>query len=120
MRICQEHWGRLRTAIEERGLASLISGDGHKLMDKLQSELAQGGQTVETYDPLSNANFAIWSNALERGGPYLMGQKENGEHYCPICESVEHGGPDADWWINSAADEQREKALAMGLIPGVQ
>jgi hypothetical protein len=110
----------LRQAISDRGLDHLVSGSGQKLCDKLQAELQQGGQTSDTFDPLMNANFAIWSNALEQGGLYLMGADENGQPYCPICESEKHGCHPAAWWITHAADEQLEKARAMKLVPGVQ
>jgi hypothetical protein len=118
--MCQQHWDALRAAISERGLDGLISGSGQKAVAKLETELAQGAQTPETYDPLMNANFAIWSNALEAGGLYLMCGDKNGNPYCPICESEKHGGQPADWWITHAADEQLEKARAMNLLPGIQ
>lgn len=120
MKICPEHWQQLKTAIEDRGLARFVSGSGEKLATKLQAEIEQGSTSAETFDPLAAANFAIWSNALEAGGPYLLFGDEEGNPYCPVCESEKHGGYPASWWIEHAADEQLEKARAMNLLPPVQ
>lgn len=80
----------------------------------------QGAPARDTFDPLLNANFAIWSNALERGGLYLMGNDEDGEPYCPLCEYEKKGGGKAADWITFAADEQLEKGRALGFVPGIQ
>lgn len=116
MKICETHWSALKQAIDDRGLSGLVSKDGHVAVEKAEGQL-QGDVSRDTFDPLMNANFAIWSNGLRAGGLYLMGQKDDGTHYCPICESEAHGGQPADWWINSAADEQLERARALGLAP---
>lgn len=115
MKFCQPHWDLIKKAIEERGLMQFVAGSGEKVISKMEREL-QGDSSTDTFDPLMAANFAIWSNAIDRGGLYLMGQKEGGSEYCPICESEAHNGPPADWWITHAADEQLEKAKALGLI----
>lgn len=111
MRMCQQHWNALRAAIEERGLSSFVSKDGQTAIDRTVDDL-HGAPTKQTFDPLLGANFAIWSNALDQGGLYLM----QGD-CCPICESVKRGGPTAEWWISNAANEQVNKARDLGLLP---
>ena len=96
-----------------------VSGDGYKAIDKMQREL-RGDSSASVFDPLMNANFAIWSNALAAGGMYLMARKRIGSEYCPICESEAHGGYPAEWWISHAADEQLDKAKQMGLIKEIK
>lgn len=119
MKMCQTHWAALRAAIEERGLMKLVSRNGEVLIERLEGQLI--GQPIkETFDPLMGANLAIWSNALEAGGLYLMGTTESGEQYCPICESEKHGGYPAEWWITNAADEQLNRAQELGLVPPIQ
>jgi hypothetical protein len=115
MRICLDHWGLLKKAMEDRGLMKFVSNSGQVVVEKLQSELA-GAPKIETWDPLMAANLAIWNNALEMGGLYLMGTDENGSEYCPICESVKNEGPAVEWWITSAADEQLGRAKELGVI----
>lgn len=78
MRFCQDHWDRLRAAIEERGLAHLIAPDGDTAAAMVASELERGQQPTN-YDPLMAAHWAIASNVMDLisnagGNPlYLMG-----------------------------------------------
>lgn len=116
MRMCQSHWDQLRKAIDDRGLSGLVAQSGGKAIENLQSELEEG-RTKRNFDPLMAANLAIWSNALDMGGLYLMGADENGKEYCPICESEAHGGQPGEWWITNAANEQLEHAKSLGLLP---
>ena len=109
MQLCSNHWADLRKAIDTVGLSQFVSSSGKAAAEKIQLELQS--EENKTFDPLLAANFAIWSNALEMGGLYLM----TGD-YCPICESVKHNGPPADFWINNAVNEQLEKAKRLGLV----
>lgn len=111
MKMCQLHWVALRDAIEMRGLSGFVSKDGQTAIDRTVNDL-HGAPATQTFDPLMAANFAIWSNALDQGGLYLM----QGD-CCPICESEKHGGPTAEWWIANAAQEQLNKARELGLLP---
>lgn len=111
MKMCQAHWDALRAAIEERGLMKFVARSGQAVTEKIKGQLV-GQADKETFEPLMAANMAIWSNALERGGLYLL----QGD-YCPICESEKHGSHPAEWWINHAADDQLEKARNLGLLP---
>lgn len=119
MKICQPHWDQLRKAVEEAGLAQFISSGGEEVIRRITTELESEKQkpTAATFDPLMNANFAIWSNALSMGGLYLMGQDENDNPYCPICESEKQpNGYKADWWIKHAVEDQVNRAIELGLM----
>lgn len=103
MRFCQDHWDRLRAAIDERGLSHLIAPDGETAVAQIKQELEQGPSAV-TFDPLMSAHWAIVSNAMDtitRAGAsplYLMtaGPEDPVEGYgpagdgrtwprCPLC-----------------------------------
>jgi hypothetical protein len=118
MKICQSHWGQLRKAIDERGLSGLVAGDGKKAHAAMVREL-EGHPEPGDWDPLMSANWAIHSEALHFGGLYLMGEDENGNQYCPLCEADAHGGHAADW-IKGCCDAQLEHARELKLVPGVQ
>lgn len=117
MKMCADHWKDLKEAIDARGLSGFI-GDAkraHQIMvDSIESPHAEAA-----FDPLLNANFAIWSNATRLGGLYMMTQKPDGYEYCPVCEWRAHL-PEAVDPIVAAADEQLEKARSLGLVPPVQ
>lgn len=110
MKFCASHWDMLRTAIDDNGLGHLVSGSGKEAGHKLEGQLS-GEPEAETFDPLMNANFGIWNNAIKAGGPYLI----FGD-YCPICESETHGGQPAEWWITNAVNDQVERAKELGLL----
>ena len=113
MKFCGDHWTALRAAIDERGLTRFVSGTGAALTDRLKQDLVQPEQTKETFDPLANATWAIYTNALDAGGLYLM----SGD-LCPLCEAEAHGIEKGSW-ITLAADEQVDRARTLGLIPEV-
>lgn len=120
MRICQPHWTALRQGIEDRGLSGLVAGDGRRAVEALQRQ-SEGSDTPQDFDPLMSANLAIWSKALEIGGLYLLGEDEQGNHYCPLCEAEAHGGPGtAEMWINGCLDVQLAHARDLKLVPGIQ
>jgi len=120
MKICSAHWSALRTAIDERGLSSFVSKDGETAVRTLTAAL-QGTDGKDAFDPLLQANFAIWSNALESFGPDIT--KEDAP--CPLCAMDNHAATCAEGgcknetgadWIKFAADEQLENARQMGLL----
>lgn len=115
MRMCSEHWSQLKQAIDDRGLTHLIAKDGKTAFRQIQEDLS-GAPEKETFDPLMAANFAIWSNAIDMGGLYLMGHDDQGNEYCPVCESTKHNGPSEDWWINNAANDAYTRAVEYGLV----
>jgi hypothetical protein len=115
MKFCAAHWTQLRSAIEDRGLMRFVSNNGEQAATKIEAELS-GAPRAETWDPLMAANFAIWNNALEMGGGYLIFGDEDGNPYCPICEPIKHNSYPAEWWINHAADEQLDRAKELGFV----
>jgi hypothetical protein len=113
MRMCAEHWADLRSAIDERGLPGLVHQSGEAAFSiKLQLRSESG---KPDFDPLLNANFAIYATFLQEAGlSGLIGS------VCPLCE-VERGQAGlAANWINGAADDQLQRARQLGLAPAVQ
>jgi hypothetical protein len=117
MKICKQHWQDLRAAIAERGLDRFVSSNGEEAMRKVQLQLQPGESELAKFDPLLNANFAIWNNALSAGGPYMLASKPDGTSYCPLCEVESHTDIKAQEWITHAADEQLQAARNLGLLP---
>lgn len=112
MRMCQHHWDMLRAAIADRGMAHLVPSNGEGA-----AKLAAAG----TPDPLMSAMFSITANALDVFGPGIMGVKEDGTPYCPICvgneacaAAVAKGDPCkagmpgrcGEMWIEHAANDE--------------
>jgi len=107
MKFCIEHWNGLRKAIDDHGMSHLISKNGEIAGERMEIEM-KGNESVESFDPLLRAHFAIINNALNMGGL--------NDDYCPICESEKHGGHPAQWWFDNAVNEQFNKAKELGLI----
>jgi hypothetical protein len=122
MRICQDHWDKLRGALKERGIDHLGAQSGVELMENIKTTF-DGGQP--NYDPLIDCNNMIWSRGLEMGGLYLMNTKEDGSSYCPICEAIvyqpSYTREDHErYWIDGPADAALAHCRMLGLIPAVQ
>lgn len=111
MKMCQSHWEELRAAIDIRGLSKFVS-QGGKAAGALLADEVQHGRTIGNWDPLMAANFAIFGNAIEIGGLYLM----TGD-LCPLCERTKHTGKPAAEWIDFAANDQLAYARQNGLVP---
>jgi hypothetical protein len=118
LKICEEHWNKLRAAIELRGLSRFVAGGAQKAVNLLASSASFG----DTFDPLMAANFAIWNNALEAFGLNMMVE----DAPCPLCLMDKHAAectePDCKKnsgldWIEFAADGQLEVARQKGLLP---
>ena len=118
MRMCSSHWSRLRQAIEDRGLSSLVAEDGERAAKNLVSEV-QDGPGIDNFDPLMGAHNAIITNALGVAGLALFNKKPDGSEWCPLCFLVEvvkpdhdrncrdddcPGSPNYEAWIDFAAD----------------
>lgn len=139
---CEDHWNRLRVAVEEEGLGELIAKSGERAATNTQQAVEKGCVTLANFDPLMGAHWAIMKNAMSivgrAGSPlYLMGDGEEdpveipgGEGRtwprCPLCylglahELTCKDGrcslPKVDgyaWMIDRAAKEQREKWEAL-------
>jgi hypothetical protein len=119
MKICQQHWDRLRLEIDNRGLTHLIAGSSEDVMGIVERSLDGTFNTKDDFDPLLMANMLIWRASLEAGGMYLLSGDENGEPYCPLCELVKNDG-DLDDWVNGACDDSLDEARRLGLTSSVQ
>lgn len=65
MKFCEDHWSRLRAALDQRGLTPFIAKDGTTAVIQLQKSLAHGGgggDAKDTFDPLMAAHWAIVNN----------------------------------------------------------
>lgn len=118
MKFCQPHWDELRKAVDDRGLSHLVAGDGQKAFEAMAREL-EGRPEPGDWDPLMAAHWAITAHALECGGLYLMGEDEQGNQYCPLCEAAKHKANPTEW-INGCADAMLENARQKNLVPGIQ
>jgi hypothetical protein len=78
MRFCQDHWDRLREAIDARGLTDLVATSGALAAAQQAAQAERGAADVTTFDPLMSAHWGILSNAMSAiqaggGAPlYLM------------------------------------------------
>jgi len=117
MHFCTDHWDRLRKAIEERGLASLVPDSGEKAASNMAREL-EGERSIDTFDPLMNAHWAIVNNLMAIASNPIAVMQHDG---CPLClanetHEAQCTDPDCegprdtmfDSWIDKAADEQVE------------
>lgn len=95
MRFCQEHWDKLRQAIDDRGLSHLVARDGAAAAERIRAEL-DGTADKRTYDPLMAAHWMIMGWALEQAGASrfpLLNRSEvyhilASEDFCPVCEGM--------------------------------
>lgn len=128
MKICADHWKTMREEIEQRGLSGLIAKTGEAAMEaevrQLEEAKATGTvseqTTKETFDPLMSMHWHFTNNALQCGGLYLLGPREDGKNdgeYCPVCEFEAHQpGFVAEDQIGVVADQMRDYCLEQGLI----
>lgn len=123
MRFCEDHWTRLRGAIDMRGLSHLVAPDGHVAAQQMAQEV-QAGPSPVTYDPLMAAHWAIVSNATKFVGLALLMPNDDGSERCPLCfvtsQHLEHCQDpgctvkDYDSWIDRAADDQAAHVATLG------
>lgn len=116
MQICKEHWEKLRAALATRGLDHLGAKSGEQAVADMNADL-EGDERA--YDPLMGCNWMITSRALSIGGLYLLGTKEDGSQYCPVCEAVAGGVEEKDW-IDGPADAALAHCREAGLVPRIQ
>lgn len=125
MQICKDHWQLMRDAVEERGLSGLIAKSSEAAMDNEVRQLEEAQATgkvsektvKETFDPLMSMHWHFTNDALRCGGLYLMGEREGGGEYCPVCEFEKNAeGFVAKERIGSVADQMRDYCITEGLI----
>lgn len=140
MKMCQKHWDALREAITARGLSALVAEDGHRAATNVVDEL-KNGRTLDNYDPLMAAHWALVGNCMETlgrtAGPQAVAAvmfDHDPSGGCPLCALNDafnsRMGPDGrctcgcgdprvatrdqyDAWIDRAADDQVEAWKAL-------
>lgn len=65
MKFCEDHWSKLRAAIEACGLTPLVAQGGKSMAAKLAEQVEAGTETIDNYDPLMGSFFAICGNVFE-------------------------------------------------------
>jgi len=115
MKLCDEHFTDLVTAIVERGLTKWIPDNSDESLARW-AKIRKEGFDKETYEPIFFAAFAIMFNAAAMGGVNTSEQhlEEIGLHAgnCPICAE-----PDRRAWIEHAANDAYNEAIRLGFSP---
>lgn len=111
--MCQPHWEKLKDAIKARGLYRFTAADGATLVEQVTRPDARA-----SFEPLMGAHLAILQNALAVNLSAVLGEG------CPLCFLIENcacGKPDCraklEDWPNRAAEDQLERARALGILP---
>jgi hypothetical protein len=120
MKMCQPHWDALREAVKTKGMWHLVSRNGEEAAERAQrlSDKKRDADPKD-YDPLFDTHMMIMSNALQAGGTYLMGTKEDGSEYCCLCELDAHKdqmGEGSKDWIEKATDGALQYCREKGLV----
>lgn len=138
MKFCQSHWDDLRVAVDAVGLGAWVPEDGERAA-RNQAELMAGAEpTVDNFDPLMSAHWAIASNMLtacRSNGDVALAMVLITEPVCPLClgnQMVSGQGPypttqalldvlaagtvrgEFDPWIATAAADQRTAWKQLG------
>lgn len=113
MKICQEHWKKLKELIELQGLSKFIAKDGKEAMGNALKQIK--GEASHP-DPLMMCNNMIWSRAIETFGLGIM-QCDN----CPICNANENypkreDEPTGDFWIRTLVPHVKTMFVEKGLL----
>lgn len=117
MKLCKDHWQKLREAIDARGLGKFVASSGEEGMRKIT--------TPGEFEPLMHAYFALLLNILAVAGQALMEDQKNGPERCPYCfliTSHKCDDPECDvysTWIDRAADDALKAAVDLGLLAEV-
>jgi len=103
MKHCDEHWARMRKAVDDRGMSHLVAGSGQEAVERVQREIeahAEGDKPSPTdFDPLMAMNWNFCGRAMQTAGIVVMQEKDayayeveaqygiprNDGHYCPLC-----------------------------------
>lgn len=119
MKICQEHWDKLKAAIDARSMGHLVAANGRDAFARAVSEL-KGTAEVDDFDPLMAAHNMIAGYCLDVIGLALM----VGD-LCPVCEILKDYPPipaghryksNEEYFIDGPADSALAIATARGLM----
>lgn len=111
MQPCQEHWDKLRKAIDDRGMGHLVAKDGKNLIEKFDEFKAVGAETLDNFDPLMAAFMGTVARLVKQSGnAAILENNPDGSERCMWCyvnEKCECGRPGkkcGEAWIDFAAD----------------
>lgn len=85
MQWCVEHWTQLRLKVEASPIASLIASSGERMAENTARDIESGETTLDTFDPLMGAYWAMIafiSESMGPGGAIAVLVLEG----CPICK----------------------------------
>lgn len=121
MRMCADHWAKLKAALEARGLGDLMAKSQEDVQRRMEAAMVQG-DPAKSFEPLLGAHNAILANALDTVGMQLMEPNADGSERCPICflKTCPCGNPECapkfERWIEHAADDALTEAKRLGLV----
>lgn len=121
MKICQEHWDKLRDAVDEAGMGHLRIKDDKEAFDHVVNQAA--GKEVK-FDPLMMAHNVVSGHALKVFGLAIAHKHDRGTndgHWCPLCVAKTEGdawqNPNLDKeWIDGTVNGVKEYADKRGLL----
>lgn len=113
MKICQQHWNKLKEMIKQEGLSKFIAKDGRAAMGNALAELK--GESTHP-DPLMMCNNMIWSRSLETFGLVIM------QEDCPLCYANENypdtteGEKTGEFWVRTLVPHVKKMFEEKGLL----
>lgn len=97
MKMCDEHYEKLKEAVRVKGMWHLVSKSGAEAVRRINSPV---------FDPLLDCCLRIYTNAVRSAGLYILEFDKEGGEYCPLCELDKYGKEqNSDDWINQATDD---------------
>lgn len=119
MQFCQDHWNKLREAIKVRDLWSFVAKSSEDLFNRY---IKEEKEELTIPDPLITAHNLILSRVVEKS-PYILFQKEDGSHWCPLCDvrdkegykGKNKGTLDINW-IDGCCDDIKEHYIKEGWL----
>lgn len=147
MKMCKDHWARIKQAIDDRGLTHLVAKSDQEIEERITKEL-DGEEDPKDFDPLMSMNSTLFGLVLERMGLVVLVERDEAEdgmppndgHVCPLCiirkgydnhntPTGQCGDPECTvrmkpgelpWdenHIRHGADAMRQHAIELGLVP---
>ena len=128
MRICNDHWTKIRERIKALGIDHLGAQDSEQAAAEIEADI-RGTAKPEDYDPLMSVNWMIVSRALDLGGLALLYANTDGTAQCPICEAWKHKDDNAPqgyppieldvfehYWLDGPTDATYRECIKRGLV----
>jgi hypothetical protein len=114
--LCENHWQRLKQAIDDRGLSHLVAKNGQEAARRTAASTVENVPSVANFDPLMSSYLMIIHHSIEASGLEVLQVPED-ESRCAICFLKEEHkktcqnpncGQDFDKWIDYAADGAKQ------------